>query len=333
MQINSFKLLDDGFTGIQVTARESIAQGNLTIIDEVTRTRKYPLPEDLKRAVQKLKYFFLNLTGHWIEPYNKCFDLEKYDFIKINEGVVPPKSFMLLQNLMNHTHITGISLKNSGFCITGAIETVEGKKMGLSTPFVIEEDDVSFFIEASDKINHILDEIAGVLKSTKAVEFDAHEVIIRKGLNPENLEGMSKEEMVDLVVHKLNDMGVVVLVNDGPASLEEKTGEKKTKIHTGTKSIDSHNMSDAIEHNDSTEGTDEQIIIKDKAPIGKGSLASEKKFPRVGDDGKVIPGNNAENIPEGGSLEHLEYSENLGMAAGGAGIEDDMPPVETKTEW
>lgn len=326
MQINSFKLIDDGYTGISVTAKESIAQGNLTIIDEVTRTRKYPLPDDLRESIQKLKYFFLNLTGHWIEPYNKCFDLTNYDFQTIDGGSEPPKSYMLLKTLMNHTHITGISLKNAGFCITGAIETVEGKKIGLSTPFITEEDDVSFFIEATDKINHILDEVAGVLKSTKALPFDAHEVIVRKGIKSENLEGMTQEEMVDLVVHKLNDMGVVVMVNDGPAAIEEKSGKKKDKVHTGTKSIDSHNMPDAIEHTE-----EEQIIITDKAPMEKGSLTSEKKFPKINDDGKVIPGTSDDNIPEGGSLEMYEHSENLGMQAGGAGIEDDMP--EPKTEW
>jgi hypothetical protein len=333
MQISSFKLIDEGYTGIRVTAKEAIPQGNLTIIDEVTRTRLYPLSDEAIKSVQKLKYFFLNLTGHWIEVFNKSFNSQTYEIIHPEPGTEPAKSYILLQSLLSHTKITGISLKNAGFCITGTIETVEGKKMGVTTPFVTEEDDLGFFLEATSKINSIIDGIAGILNSPKAVVFNAREVIEHKGLKKDHVDEMKADEMIDLVVNRLNDLGIVVLQNE-PLGLEEK---KKDKVNTNTKSIDSHNVEEVQLHEETSTTTEaDQIIIKDKKDFGKGSLASEKKFPRVGDDGKEKPGIIPDNIPEGGSLEHLEYSENLGMQRDdqvkGAGLEEDLSG-DAKTEW
>lgn len=330
MNISKFKLSDGGYTGITVEAVESIAVGNLTILDHVTRKRPYPVPDDLREKIQNLKYFFLNLTGHWIEPYNKCFDIKDYTVIHPEAGTEPSKSYLLLQSILNRVVITGVSLKNAGFCISGTIETVEGKKMGLATPFVTEEDDVSFFIEAMDRITVIMDEIAGLLKSNKALGFNAKEVLSVTGVKTADLGDVSAEDMVNLVYEKFEAMGAIVLLNDTPQAITEGKKEGDTKVHKKTGSIDGKNVPDAIEH---VEDEEKPVIIKEKAPIGKGSLASEKNFPDMNDElPRPKSGSTDTNIPDGGNLEHLEYSKNMGIPEEGAGIEGDEP-VAPQGQW
>jgi hypothetical protein len=322
MNISKFKLISGGWIGIQVEAIESVVQGAVTILDKVSRTRPYPVPDYIRNGIQKLKYFYLNLTGHWVEPFNKYFDMDTYEMKVPEGGSVESRSYVILQSLLNHTEITGVSTRNAGFCITGTIETVEGKKMGYSTPFITEEDDVSFYIEATDKINIIIDDIAKLLRSTKAIEFNAGNVAKAIGMSTEVTEGLSKQEMIDLVIEGLHQRGAIVLEPGDYIDNIEGTAkdEGKTTLHTGTKSIDSHNMPEAEVEKD----TKNISKTTDKKSIGKGTLASDKNFPLL-DDKPVNISREDKDIPEGGSIEDLEYSENMGLSREESFIDDPAP--------
>jgi hypothetical protein len=332
MKISKFRLINEGFTGVSVEAVESINQGNLTVLDKVSRLRTYPVPEHIRAKISKLKYFYLNLTHHWIDPFDKCFDNETYDFVKLGDQE-PPKSYIILQTLMNHTKVLGVTMKNSGFVIIGTIESVEGKKISISTPFVTEEDDVSFFTEASDKIEEIMNDIAGLLKSTIALPFDEKQVLMAKGFKEDDIAGYSKQEMIDMVIEGLQDKGAIVLMNsDGTEPAAITDGTAPSKLHQKSGSIDSHRTKDAIEETGEVDETidvvakaikmkkekDEKELSSsetptpppaDKKPIGKGSLASEGKFPDL-DTGELRP---KEEIPEGAVPEDMEYSQNMGI--------------------
>jgi hypothetical protein len=342
MKISKFRLINEGFTGVSVEAVESINQGNLTVLDKVSRLRTYPVPEHIRAKISKLKYFYLNLTHHWIDPFDKCFDNETYDFVKLGDQE-PPKSYIILQTLMNHTKVLGVTMKNAGFVIIGTIESVEGKKISISTPFITEEDDVSFFTEASDKIEEIMNDIAGLLKSTIALPFDEKQVLMAKGFKEDDIAGYSKQEMIDMVIEGLQDKGAIVLMNsDGTEPAAITDGTAPSKLHQKSGSIDSHRTKDAIEQGEddnmihpNVDGTPvtEDIVAKavkmkkekdakelssseiptqppaDKKPIGKGSLASEGKFPDL-DTGELRP---KEEIPEGAVPGDMEFSENMGI--------------------
>jgi hypothetical protein len=332
MKISKFRLINEGFTGVSVEAVESINQGNLTVLDKVSRLRTYPVPEHIRAKISKLKYFYLNLTHHWIDPFDKCFDNETYDFVKLGDQE-PPKSYIILQTLMNHTKVLGVTMKNSGFVIIGTIESVEGKKISISTPFVTEEDDVSFFTEASDKIEEIMNDIAGLLKSTIALPFDEKQVLMAKGFKEDDIAGYTKQEMIDMVIEGLQDKGAIVLMNsDGTEPAAITDGTAPSKLHQKSGSIDSHRTKDAIEETGEVDETidvvakaikmkkekDEKELSSsetptpppaDKKPIGKGSLASEGKFPDL-DTGELRP---KEEIPEGAVPEDMEYSQNMGI--------------------
>jgi hypothetical protein len=328
MNISKFKLISGGYVGIYVEAIESIVQDDKTILDKVQRTRPYPIPDFLRNKIQKLKYFYLNLTGHWVEPFNKYFNNDTYEMQIPEGGSDTSRSYVILQSLLNHTEITGVSTRDAGFCITGTIETVEGKKMGYPTPFVTEEDDVSFYIEATDKINVIIDDITKLLRSTKAIEFNVSAVAKAIGMHSEVTEGLSKQEMIDLVIEGLHQRGAIVLEpGDFTDNIEGGKIEGKVTLHTGTGSIDSHNMPEAkIEKDDKKKKKEEKLsspvnTIPDKKPVGKGTLASDKDFPIL-DDRPAYVRKRDGDIPEGGSVEDLEYSENMGLERDRSLIED-----------
>lgn len=356
MNISSFKLINGGYSGVTVKAVEPVAQGNMTVLDNVNRERPYPLPDDLRNKIQDMKYFFLNLTGHWIEPFNRYFDGAEYKVIPQPEGVEPPKGYFIMQNILNHTKVTGVTIKNSGFCMMGEIETVEGKKMGVTTPFVNETDDVAFFIEAMDRIAVIMDDLSGVIRSNKALPFNATEVVKSIGIKSEDASQMTEQEMIDMVIENLQDRGAIIMMSsDGNNMLSE--GDKTT-LYASTGSIDSHNIQEAgnheeedekiaivpenseidnqnLEDSDSAEMNEDEdamsdqelfergtSIIPETVVKEKGTLVSEKNFPNI--DGGPIADN---SVPAGGSLEDYEYSQNLGIPEG-PGIENFEQPED-----
>ena len=159
MKVLKFKLLKGGDEGIKIDAKEYLPSGNVKIVDDVSRTRKIMISDNLRAEIKKLKYFFLNLTGHWIGPYQKFYDKETYSLIDVQADA--ENAHILVKNLWNKTEITGAkATENEGFLITGTIETVEGKKMGFTTPWVTADDDIGFFYDAMDVISQIATGIA-----------------------------------------------------------------------------------------------------------------------------------------------------------------------------
>jgi hypothetical protein len=332
MNISKIKLINGGLSGVEIEAVVPARHGNVTILDNAKLTRKFPLPDEFRNKIQGLKYFFLNLTGHWIEPYNKNFDLSEYKIKFPTPEEEPTKSFLLLQSVMNHTIITGISVKSSGFTLQGTIETVEGKKMNLVTPFVTEEDDVSFFTEAMDKIGSIYDDIAGFMERPTALPFNAKEALEASGVNTSDMGTLSADEMVNMVMQKFADSGAIVLMNEDmqekPKELGEEAGKKpdSVKVHTKTGSIDGRNIPEAENHDDSQENKEEPPVKTVKKSAGS-TLAADSNFPDL-DTGKI--GSKADNPAS--DLEAMEYSHNMGIPAETGGIEDESSD-KPKTEW
>ena len=166
MNISKFKILDGGLSGVRIESIEKMPHENMMFLDDVQRTRKVPLSDELRNKIQNLKYFYLNLTSHWISPFNNYFDLSEYKLGPLVEkdGKMP-QGQSLLHDIWNHTKITGVTIKNGGFVITGEIEVVEGKKIGIATPFITEEDDLSFYLDARKHIENIMNDLPRLLKA------------------------------------------------------------------------------------------------------------------------------------------------------------------------
>ena len=192
MNISKFKLRSGGIDGVTIHAIEKMPHENMMFLDEVSRTRKVPISDSLRKKIQNLKYFYLNLTSHWISPYNKYFDLKEYEILP----VVPvddkiPQGQTLLHDIWNKTSITGVTIKNGGFVITGEIEVVDGKKLGIATPFITEEDDLSFYMDAIKHIEDIMEELASAIETRMLpMPENKQQMMISFGENPDEVQAM-----------------------------------------------------------------------------------------------------------------------------------------------
>jgi hypothetical protein len=357
MNISKFKLLEGGLSGVRIESIEKMPHENMMFLDDVSRTRKVPLSDELRAKIQNLKYFYLNLTSHWIPPFNAYFDLQEYKLGPLVEkDGKQPQGQTLLHDIWNHTKITGVTIKNGGFVITGEIEVVDGKKIGIPTPFITEEDDLSFYLDARNKIELIMEDLAVALDSRALPMPKDKQMSIAFGEKPEEVEAMDMDELEQRFIDRLMEKGAIIMMNDD--NFQHKgvgDGSSKATLHTGTGSIDSHNVPEAELHKEDNEEKSEEEKseeeksdeeqVKDivsnaaerrsekmkKAKKAAGStLVADKKFnvDLNEDVPKVIDPENIESNPEGGSMEDLEYSQNLGLSDQASNDESD-----NKSEW
>ena len=216
MKIDKFKLISGGMDGIEVWRTEPVKKGNIVSLDSVHRIRRVQLDRPLRQKIQGLKYFFLHLTRHWISPYDKYFDNELMMPMKVPEGKAElPMGHRYLLELWNSSSITGVSIKEAGFVITGVVEVLDGKKIGLSTPFVTSDDDYHFFLEATGMINDICDEINKYLYSRLLPLQEAREEYMIEN----NLSTLSEDQenaLTEMLIQKLQDKGAIILMNENP---------------------------------------------------------------------------------------------------------------------
>jgi hypothetical protein len=346
MNISKFKLRSGVLDGVIIEGIEKMPHENMMYLDDVSRTRKVPLSDELRDKIQNLKYFYLNLTSHWIAPFNKYFDVKEYKLLPIvyvNDQI--PQGQTLLHDIWNHAKITGVTIKNGGFVLTGEIEVVEGKKLGIATPFITEEDDLSFYMDAIKKIEEIMEDLSNAIE-TRALPMpkDKAQMMISFGEKPEDVESLSMDEIEQKLMNRLIEKGAIIMMDESSFQHKEiSDGSSKAILNTNTKSIDSNNMPEAEIHTDDNEDVDsedvpaEEVVEqeKPKKQVAKkknadSSLVSDAKFniDMNGEIPKAVPGKAKEDIPEGGSLDEMEYSANLGMSD-----QQQEENMENKGEW
>ena len=292
LQISKFKLIDQGRGGIEIEGRESmVMQGGYAVIDKIKRERRLMLAPDVVAKIQELKYFFFNLTAHWLPPFNKYYDLANHRLaeIELDEDGKMKQGQSMLRNLWSITDITGISYKNGGFVITGQINSVENKKVVINTPFITEGDDVGFFSEAIDKINECVKLIIEYLDRKELPAFDPKALLSPEDLKDEDINNISKK-----VLDKLVDKGMIVLVNDS-ADDYPSLPFNGTIVHDKTGSIDKDNLQEAKEHHEETE-IDEWTIAEAER---KDKEIREKMNPPKDPFGKPAPVTDEFPIMEG----------------------------------
>lgn len=331
MNIFKFKLLNHGYSGVIVSAIESIYFNQMVANDTVVRERRIAISKELRDKIQSMKYFYLNLTSHWIPPYQKYINVHTYMPLDIDPEMKEiPSGQRYLLDIWNHTEITGIQTTTGGFSISGTIEVVEGKKISIRTPIITEEDDVSFYIDAIQRIQSIMGEM-GLLLTRLILPANADKETIKaldRKMKDEDINDLDKDQLAKMMVDKMIDIGVIGLISENDyKALNKDNDEPQYDVYQNTGNIDSANMPEPeIEKNkeeeetmDETENEPIKIInekekSKNVLKVPKEStLSSSKNFPDLSGDTPVMKNHELEeDIPEGGTLEHLEFSENMG---------------------
>lgn len=329
MKILNFKLLGEGRDGVTVNAKEYFdTNGPYKIPDVVTRTRRIPISDGLFENVQRLKYYFLKITGHWIRPYSDFYnEVEK----TINPVSTEPKpAHLTLKSIWNKVVITGGRISENGFLITGTIEVCEGKKMGLSTPMLTDDDGLEYFHDCYDIIGEIIVGISDYFNSL-VLEYDQ-----AKRLLPKEAETMTPEELIEMALARFSEDGGIVLMNKEPGEKEEETQKKEKTITQEEKNQDIRDYVEEqeVESESMTDGpkrsnpvSDKLSPIKAKEPFGKpaatipADISGEIPMPVE---------ENATTSETVGDLSNLEHSENMG-------IQEDIEESESRSaendEW
>jgi hypothetical protein len=329
MEVTKFKLLDGGHGGIVIDAKEYLSSGKYQIVDDVKRTRRLKLSNELLNEVKKLKYFFLNLTGHWISPYATYYDQETRTVSDLNKD--SSKAHRILKDLWNKTTITGATVKGQGFVLTGEIEVVDGKVIGLSTPFITEDDDLGFFTECVSTLNIIARGVNSFIR-THRLELESELEAVPKSL----IEGKTDAEVMEILEEHLQKKGAIIMMQEGQDEIENTDD---VKVNTNTKSIDSESLPEATEQKDSepdatnsageqgdenvgsdVEGNVEGLSAR-KAREDE-AIKQDKKVNPFGAPASSLPGDISGNVPKDkdgdesdpvGDISNLEHSENMGI--------------------
>lgn len=330
-EIHGFKLLQDGDAGIEIDSVEYMDINGARIVDRVKRVRKLMPSDSLRKRIDELKYYFFNLTGHWIKPYQSYFIPESNSLKAINPD--SPESHLAIKKLWNKTVITGAVWKEefSGFVLKGKIETVNDRWMGLSTPYVTAEDDFGFFEDCLLVLQKIANELNGFInKASFAIEEEI------KKMPKELIEGMNADEQAKYTLDYLQSRGAIIMMDESSLSIAEP--QDAPEIKSTENEIDSQHQEEAEEITDemqvSEEGTDEDSVeteeyediphvpherTEDPNPYGPpaadipADLTSEVPKEKDGDDPSAA----------GMELEAFEHSENLSNAQASDIEEDD----------
>lgn len=315
MKISKVKLLKGGLDGLEIEAKEYFSSGQYQIVDTVKRKRTSPLSPELIAQVTELKYFFLNLTGHWIPVYSKFYDRENKRLIPMTTDGGKPQEY--IKDLWNRTEIVSFGFNGIGFIITAKMTNVEDKPKNYTTPYITSDDDIGFFSDAILTLESLQDNIAKFLLSQKVL---IQETV--KNIPIEMKKNKTDEELAQMAVDILMNQGAIVLLPDDHQAIGEMS--EKTTLHTNTRNIDgrSINQSNAVddgnvEPEDSDlhksvkgQNEDDETIEDPPRQAEKvnvfGPPASGADFPTAFNDG--VP--TKEVIPE--DLSELEHSENIG---------------------
>ncbi len=282
MKIDKFKLISGGIEGIEVWRTEPVKKGNLITIDQVRRVRRIQIDKSLRESIQGLKYYFLQLTRHWIAPYNNYFD--KYTMKPMlfpKDDVKAPHK--ILKVLWNDTSITGLSVKNDGFVITGTIESIPDKKIGISTPYITSEDDIGFYMEAMEKIEKIGEEINKYLYSRLLPIEEAREQYMLENKKTSITEA-EDEALIEKLVQKFQEKGAIVIMSDeNDIEALEVSGNNDLTIHKSRTVINKEGIPSAdILPPDIPDDAPEQIIIKENKGVEpKDTLVGNIEFPQM----------------------------------------------------
>ena len=269
MKLKKFSLINGGRGGIVIEADEYLASGNNhQIIDDVKRTRKLPLSYDLLTEVDGLKYYFLVLTGHWIDSYNKYYDSE-LKMPKPFGDEEASKVHAILKSLWDRTTITGAAADYKGFTLKGTVSVIDKKPVKISTPKITDEDDFGFYEECLTVLDVIAEGVCGYIKEHQLSLDDARQSLVIEGADDK-----TEDEITQEVIKKLEASGAIILLNEdmAPDALEENNG---TTVHNSG-SLDKDNLQEAADVEEpiieeqpehSVESEDDNVVEADEAGV------------------------------------------------------------------
>lgn len=229
--IGSFKLHKRGDNGISISSEQLsksiISESDGTVYhDEVNTFRKDSVPRHILDAINRLKFFYLNLTGHWIDLYDQYLDTETYLLEPVTENAKAGRRH--LQTLWESTWVTQAKIDHNSFTLIGMLEIVDNKMCNISPPKVTSDDEIEFYENTRETIQGIIGLLVQYF-STAAISdvadyrkyLLAHADETGKG----EIANFDETQIVNKVMDEFSKQGAIIMMDGGPVYTQDAIEE------------------------------------------------------------------------------------------------------------
>jgi len=248
MKVEHFKIVDDGRGGIIVNGTDvKEKESGIHAIVDFSLTFRTPIPNDLFDHIQKLKLFFLQLTGHWEDGLSKYLEMD-----------------------FENTVITGLKAKDDYYIITGKITNRYGQTIGMSSPKVTYDTAYSGFSHMVSLANELVGNVEKFVNDRKLRMMEPRQYVLDlfKDAEPHDLESIRKmndEQVREVLLSELERKNAIVIGVNVPDNKEEPKDEIFVKKDEGD-----------VETKEKVEETEKSKTSSKKDPLNKSSKPASK---------------------------------------------------------
>lgn len=277
-EITKFKLLQKGANGLEADVKTYFeVGGGRKIVETGSRSRAMSIKPALGIAVARLKYYYLILTGHWIEAYNNYFDKELMVPRTPTEEDPLNVPWATLQSLWDKTFIASANVTDDGgFIISGFLEIIPKKPLNISTPKVKMSDDYSFFEETMDVLQEVAVHIIDYFTQGTILDDPRERLQIEAKYSDDDMAGLDDAEVEEQLIEMLEARGAIILSPTESKAIEARRKESEPApevIADGDEEPDPED-DEPVQSNGMTAG--EEAIVREE--IAK---AEEEPVPEV----------------------------------------------------
>jgi hypothetical protein len=196
--------------------------------DQINVYRRDFVPKNIMDAIDRLKYFLLNITGYWIHIYDNYVDFNTYKLLPPDENA--KESRRHLQTLWDNVYVTQIKMDLNSFTIMGMFEHIENKPLNLNPARITANDDLVYYENARDQIKRLFGVIIAYFSTAAISDIDDYRKYLLSHTDEagkKEIASFDEEQIVNRVVDLFSHRGMIVMMEtetpDLPGAIEQKT--------------------------------------------------------------------------------------------------------------
>lgn len=278
--IGSFKLHKKGLEGIEISSeqlsRSIQADNNEIFQDNVNTFRKHQVPQPIIDATERLKFYFLSLTGHWIDLYDPYIDKETGMLHPLPEN--PKRGHIYLKTLWQSTTVTQVKFSEAFIQIMGTIDVIDDKPLPINPPKITHEDGLEWYMEAGKRIKGIFKLLVQYFSTVPLKTADDYRKYLVANTPEEqkaDIASFDDEQVMNKVIDRLSNAGAIIMMDEEIMQTAIAASEPTPEMEPEP----DENIAEAVEKIVNSEP--EYIPPTEKAPDPFGLPAAE--------DGKAEP--------------------------------------------
>lgn len=271
MKITGFKLLKNGIGGIEVEGIELAGTSNSHIMfrDSVKRTRKFPLTQTLRLAVQMLNYPFLVGAEYWRTEFAR-FMKDDYSAPERKGENLNESNFKKLITFWESSKVEKVSIEKGLYKIQGSVEF--SMCVVKATVLIDPNDDHSLYSFVEETLSDIVKLIEQTITAPQAglgTGEEIREIVSRisSSSDDEIPDDMSDEEAYLHMMKTAQKKGYGIVMNDNMlAMISEGIKHTEEEDEPETFKLDAGDEPDDEPAEVVSATTKDESIFKDEVP-------------------------------------------------------------------